>query len=270
MKEELSQCLADRLVFEPDSLADGRTTWRVRDNRADGSAHHIQSPEELKAAIKLILTDAIGVSGRGDPYRTGRLKQSMVAVDNIDLSVTLKKLSPATDTRDAVVHRPLWNVDKGGSSSELLTWVGSEGAEEPLLSSGAGRGPEDFFAELVTAVRSIRPDAAAAGQPILVSGNSHAFSLTSQDWLEAFGSAAGDPKVWLQQRLGPGQHLKLADMNWGTGSHPKYLALGHVNGKIEFGWADGEAFHVSPRAQAYAQQEWRAWKGDSSGSRGAA
>jgi hypothetical protein len=270
MKEELSQCLSDRLVFEPDSAADGRTTWRVRDNQAVGSADHIRSQVELKAAIKVILTDAIGVFGRGDPYRTGRLKQAMVAVDNIDLSVTLNKLSPATDTSDAVVHRPLWNVDKGGFSSELLTWVGSEGANMPLLSSGAGRGPEDFFAELVTAVRSIRPDAAAAGQPILVSGNSHAFSLTPQDWLEALGSAAGDPKVWLQQRLGSGQHLRLADMNWGTGSHPRHLALGEVNGKIEFGWADGEAFHVSPRAQAYAQKKWDAWKGDSSGSRGSA
>ena len=131
------------------------------------------------------------------------------------------------------------------------------------------RGPEEFFAQIVTTVRSIRPDASAAGRPLLVSGNSHAFSLMPQDWLDALGPAAGDPKVWLQQRLGPGQHLKLADMNWGTGSHPRHLALGQVNGKIEFGWADGDAFHVSPRAQAYAQKKWDAWKDASSGSGGA-
>jgi hypothetical protein len=55
-------------------------------------------------------------------------------------------------------------------------------------------------------------------------------------------------------------------MNWGTGSHPKHLALGKVNGKIEFGWAEGDRFAVDPSAQVYAQQKWEAWKDASSGS----
>lgn len=288
LKDELQQCLSQRLVFTPTPVLGGRVQWRAHDSQvpppelpeiaktspllaaawmeSSGEQNRLLTEADLKKAIDRILGDRI--SG-ADPARPGfnvdlrRIRSKLAAMD---LSACLEHLSPTTSTSDAKVHRPVWSVDGGGHESEVMAWLGAAGQEVSLMTEAASpRGPEEFFAQLVAAVRRIQPKAAAAGRPLLVSGHAHAFSLNPQGWQEAIGPAAGDPKAWLQRRLGPGQHLELADMNWGTGSRPRYLALGHFNGKVEFGWADGDRFGVDPEAQTYAQVAWAAWKDASSG-----
>ena len=292
LRKELRQCLEERLVFTAAPGAGGQTQWRVHDSlrtqpampenaqvpaqlatasaQSDGLATQLRTEQDLKSAIGRILDDRIGAAGRASSEFNRDLRQIRNKLTGVSLSAALEHLSPRTATSDTQVHRPVWSVAAGGLKGEVMAWMGTKGKQVQLIEAAvAPRGPEEFFAQLVTAVRTIRTGA-DAGRPFLVGGFSHAFSLTPQTWKEALGPTAGDPKAWLQQRLGPGQHLKLADVNSGTGSHPRYLALGKVNGKIEFGWADGDTFQVSPEVQAYAQTKWDAWKGDSSGFWGAA
>ena len=293
LKQELRRCLSERLVFTPTPLLGGRVQWRVHDSHVPpptmpddakasplmtaasmesvGQQNQLLTQEDLKTAIDRILGDRLSDAQRAANELNGDIRQLRKKVAGMDLSACLEYLSPTTATGDTQVHRPVWSIGAGGDESAVMGWMGAAGHEVKLITEATSpRGPEDFFAQLVAAVRRIRPNVAEAGRPLLVGSGSHAFSLNPQSWQEAIGpAAAGDSKGWLQKHLTAGQHLKLADMNWGTGSHPKYLALGHVNGKIEFGWAVGDTFQVDPEAKAYAQQAWEAWEEASSGSGGA-
>ncbi|MEI7783599.1 MAG: hypothetical protein WCK08_04385 [Betaproteobacteria bacterium] len=265
---ELRQCLAGRLVFRPAPTDDGSTKWLVQDSNFAGPLVEVKSVEELKEMIRPILKDAIKAAQT--PERAQALRHVLQALGQIDLSSAKIHLSPSTDTSDALVHQPLWNVEAGGSVFELLKWGGAEGSAVRLVQAGAGKEQEEFFAQIVTGLRRIGRGVGSEEPPILVGTSGHIFSLTPQSWAAALDPAVHDPKDWLRQRLQPGQHIKLADMNWGTGSKPCHLALANVDGKIELGWAYGDHFSVSERAKQYANSSWVAWQAAASAAGGSA
>jgi len=120
--------------------------------------------------------------------------------------------------------------------------------------------PQEFFESLVTQLRSNRALQTPGNTGLLVQTDTHAFSLVPESWKEAVTDTRVGPMEWLNTQLQSKQPLLIADMNWGTGSKPTYLALGLVNGVVRIGWSQGGHFSADQRAEAYMRSKWSIWR----------